>query len=226
MTGQETLQQMMNLDGQDAINVRDFAFAIIGSLASSIVAMLLYGQSYGRNQLGASVQRMFLLGGPSITAVLLGIQFSLPLSLGLLGALSIIRFRTPVKDPAEIGFLLLVVAGAIGCATFNPWLVVILYLVAILVVGAQILFERYFGEQNYGYLVVELRGEGALLKQEEITRFVKKKAKRARLESVSTLQSAPTLHYRFNRSKDADWGRFKSELDAVLQPATVEIYVT
>ncbi len=36
--------------------------------------------------------------GLSITAIFICIQFSLPLSLGLLGALSIVRFRTPVKE--------------------------------------------------------------------------------------------------------------------------------
>jgi hypothetical protein len=46
-------------------------------------------------------------------------QFSLPLSLGLLGALSIVRFRTPIKEPEEIGFLMVVIASAICCATFN-----------------------------------------------------------------------------------------------------------
>ena len=45
-----------------------------------------------------------------VTVLFLGIQTSIPLSLGLLGALSFVRFRTPVKDPAEIGFLLVLIA--------------------------------------------------------------------------------------------------------------------
>jgi len=31
----------------------------------------------------------------------------------LLGALSIVRFRTPIKEPEEIGFIMLVVASAL-----------------------------------------------------------------------------------------------------------------
>jgi hypothetical protein len=31
-----------------------------------------------------------------------------------MGSLSIIRFRTPIKEPEEVGFLLLVIAASVG----------------------------------------------------------------------------------------------------------------
>jgi len=65
----------------------------------------MYQIFYGSRYIGAGVHRIFIIGGPVITALFLVIQSSIPLSLGLLGALSFVRFRTPVKDPAEIGFL-------------------------------------------------------------------------------------------------------------------------
>ena len=51
---------------------------------------------------------------PSITALFISIQFSLPLSLGLLGALSIIRFRTPVKEAEELVYLFIAIAIGLG----------------------------------------------------------------------------------------------------------------
>jgi predicted Na+-dependent transporter len=93
----------------------DLGFSIIASL----VIYLLYQMFYGSRHIGAGVHRTFIIGGPAITALFLGIQVSIPLSLGLLGALSFVRFRTPVKDPAEIGFLLLLIASSIGAATNN-----------------------------------------------------------------------------------------------------------
>ncbi len=59
-------------------------------------------------------------------------QLSLPLSLGLLGSLSIIRFRTPIKEPEEVGFIMLVIAASISCATFNFQFLLIMYGVAVL----------------------------------------------------------------------------------------------
>jgi hypothetical protein len=40
-----------------------------------------------------------------ITSVILAIQSNIVLSLGMVGALSIVRFRTPVKDPMDLMFL-------------------------------------------------------------------------------------------------------------------------
>jgi hypothetical protein len=42
------------------------------------------------------------------------VKTSLALSLGLVGALSIVRFRTPIKEPEELGYLFLVIANGLG----------------------------------------------------------------------------------------------------------------
>lgn len=54
---------------------------------------------------------------PLILAIILTISIvkaSLALSLGLVGALSIVRFRTPVKDPEELVYLFLAIAIGLG----------------------------------------------------------------------------------------------------------------
>jgi hypothetical protein len=226
LDSQQFLQQLLALNPNEALNIRDFAVALGGSLLASLAALWLYGISYGRDQLGAGVQRMFLLGGPAITGVLLAIQFSLPLSLGLLGALSIVRFRTPVKDPAEIGFVLLLIAGAIGFATFNPWLVVVLYGLAFLVVGSQALVERHVPGRGRGQLIVTLSEPDSMAKQREVTDFVIDRLKGVRLDSVSTLETRPSFHYQFNRKGEFDWGKFKADLDTLVAPANAQIYMS
>ena len=44
------------------------------------------------------------------TLVITVIKFSLALSLGLVGALSIVRFRTAIKEPEELAYLFLCIA--------------------------------------------------------------------------------------------------------------------
>ena len=53
------------------------------------------------------------------------VKTSLALSLGLVGALSIIRFRTPVKEPEELAYLFLAMAIGIGIGA-NQYLVTLL----------------------------------------------------------------------------------------------------
>ena len=55
----------------------------------------------------------------ALTAVFLTVQFSLPLSIGLLGALTLIRFRTPVKQPEEIAFLFVVIATSVTIGAYK-----------------------------------------------------------------------------------------------------------
>jgi len=57
----------------------DIATALGFALLCSVVALLMYNYFYGRENIGAGVQRSFLLMGPAICALFLSIQFSLPL---------------------------------------------------------------------------------------------------------------------------------------------------
>ena len=83
-----------------------FALALAVSLAAAIAV--------------AWLSRAFCESrGTGITTLFLCIQISIPLSLGLLGSLSIIRFRTPVKEPEEVGSVMLVIASSIAAATFH-----------------------------------------------------------------------------------------------------------
>ena len=101
------------------IGLLPFFFLLLTSLISSLFISHLYIRFYGSKGTGSTLHRAFPLLGVAITAIFICLQFSIPLSLGLLGALSIVRFRTPIKDPEEVGFILLIIACSITCATFN-----------------------------------------------------------------------------------------------------------
>lgn len=58
--------------------------------------------------------RIFVFLAATTMLVISVVKTSLALSLGLVGALSIIRFRTPIKEPEELAYLFLSVAIGIG----------------------------------------------------------------------------------------------------------------
>ena len=53
--------------------------------------------------------------GITTTIVITIVKSSLALSLGLVGALSIVRFRAAIKEPEELVFLFLIIATGLGC---------------------------------------------------------------------------------------------------------------
>lgn len=175
-----------------------FLAVMVISLLSSFYLVFLYTRFYGSRATGSQVHRTFPLLGISITAIFICIQFSLPLSLGLLGALSIVRFRTPIKEPEEIGFIMLVVASSIACATFNMIFLGILLAVALLA----LLILRWKGSilkgrLNDGMLIVSMPSNTYKAKGKELLGLIEKKLPKGRVDSITENDKASILSYSF-----------------------------
>ena len=134
------------------------------------------------------------------TLIITVVKSSLALSLGLVGALSIVRFRTPIKEPEEIGFIMLVIAASLSCATFN-----LLFLGVILVVAvAALLIIRLEpgllkGRLNDGMLVITLPSDDYQSKSERILNFLEKKLPRGRIDSIAENHEESVISYSFIR---------------------------
>ena len=74
---------------------------------------------------------LFLLMSPAMTVIAWTISGNLGLSLGMIGALSIVRFRTPIKSPLElvVYFILIVIGISI---TVSPIYSLMIYLLAVI----------------------------------------------------------------------------------------------
>ena len=113
---QQLLEALQQLGSPEvaALGLGPLITVLLVSLASSLFVAYLYQIFYRARATGSQVYRAFPLMGISITAIFISVQFSLPLSLGLLGALSIVRFRTPIKEPEELIYLFLAIAAGLG----------------------------------------------------------------------------------------------------------------
>lgn len=125
--------------------------AISISVLASLCFRTIYNRNYQSVAVGSNIGSCFPLVALSTTSIFICVQYSLPLSLGLLGALSIVRFRTPVKDPEEIGYLMVVIATSLGAATFQP---VLVGSILTLGVGTALLFNGVRSTRNVGLSLV------------------------------------------------------------------------
>jgi len=66
--------------------------------------------------------------------VIMIVKSSLALSLGLVGALSIVRFRTPIKEPEELVYLFLAISIGLGYAAGHTLLTTVLVLLILLMI--------------------------------------------------------------------------------------------
>lgn len=208
-----------------SLSLGEALIALAFSLVFSLVVYFMYQLFYGSRHIGAGVHRMFLMGGPAITVLFLGIQTSIPLSLGLLGALSFVRFRTPVKDPAEIGFLLLLIASSIGASTGNFMVTALLFVAVFLVLGVRWLVRDRSALGARGSLMISMDQADFDRLQNDVKGLLAAKLTRLKLESMSVADNRVNLQYQYKRHPTFDWTAFASELNQATAPARLEIFV-
>jgi hypothetical protein len=195
------------------------------SLVSSLFISYLYVHFYSNRATGSQVHRAFPLLGISVTAIFITIQFSLPLSLGLLGALSIVRFRTPIKEPEEIGFIMLVISTSIAVATFKLAFVGIIFVVALAALFAMSFVRSVSGAASDGTIVVSLPANGKPADPAAITALLRKRFPKARLESVSQNDRETVVSYTFQGISDSALGGLQAELNTTAGPASYNIFI-
>ena len=175
-----------------------FASMLLVALAAALSAALMYRFFYERRGTGSQVHRAFPLLALSITTLFVGVQISIPLSLGLLGSLSIIRFRTPIKEPEEVGFIMLVVASSICAATRAFGFVLVLHVVAFLTLLAVRGTAGWRWLRRDGLLVLSIPRDRAAGAGADIERVLSEETARHQLETLAGGGGADTWQVVFS----------------------------
>lgn len=84
----------------------------------------------GKTQIGNILPILCLI----VFLVIVIVKSSLALSLGLVGALSIVRFRTPIKEPEDLVYLFIAIGIGLGYGSGQVMITTILSLIILLVV--------------------------------------------------------------------------------------------
>jgi len=149
--------QSIALTSQDIFN-------IVFSLFVAIILGLVISQIYKLTHRGVNFEPTFMTSlimiTPIVAMVMFFIRGNLVLSLGLVGSLAIIRFRTPIKDTRDMVYLFWAIAVGLGAGTFN-WAVVVLSSLIILILVIILYIVKYGRGQSQDYILV-VNGNGAV----------------------------------------------------------------
>lgn len=101
-----------------------FTDAVLALTASFLVSMfiyLIYKKTFGGVMYSRAFNISLVLLAMLTTMVIMAITSNVIIALGMVGALSIVRFRTPIKDPMDLVFLFWsIVAGIVIGAGLIP----------------------------------------------------------------------------------------------------------
>lgn len=86
------------------------------------------------------------------------VKSSLALSLGLVGALSIVRFRTPIKEPEELAYLFISISIGLGLGA-NQTIPTVVASLSILAVIAALKLRKTGNENKNLFLSIEWQGK-------------------------------------------------------------------
>ena len=216
MNALTTIEDLLRNPGMQ-IRTGDFILALVLSVVSALIIAGLYAIFYENRSTGSRIHRSFLLLSPSITALFIAIQFSLPLSLGLVGALTIIRFRTPIKEPEEVAFIMLVIATSIVCATFHYLLLGILLAIALVVLVLQKFLPRLLGsKRDDGMVLLTVEGDVDTEARQRIMDILEEKVTGSRVQSISFSDHVTTVHYSFTHMKSQRIDELNTALERVV----------
>ena len=185
------------LENVNAIPVFDIVLAMVLAFCLGLFIFFIYKKSYAGVMYSASFG-VTLIGLTMVTAlVILAVTSNIVLSLGMVGALSIVRFRTAIKEPSDIVFLfwaiaagIVLAAGLIPLAVFGSLLIGLILL----------LFSRQKSFDSPYILVIHCEDADAERASRE---FVAANVKKLTLKSKSVARGSIELNYEV-RLKDAD----------------------
>ena len=130
-------------------------------LLSLVIGLVIYWV-YRKNYLGVVYSRSFaasLAGMTVLTcSIIVTIQSNIVLSLGMVGALSIVRYRTAVKDPLDLLYLFWAVASGIAIGAGMFYISVLVFVVMLILL--LILTRRKHGRDEMYILLLHYNGEG------------------------------------------------------------------
>jgi len=145
----EFLNQFL-LSGPD---LQDTLISLVLAASMGLLASQLYKHTHRGLNYEHTFMAALVLMAPIVSVVMLYIRGDLVLSLGLIGSLSIVRFRTAIKDTRDMVFLFWVIAIGLGAGTYNWGVVVVSSLIIMLFVAA-LYFVRYGYSPNTDFVLV------------------------------------------------------------------------
>ena len=204
------------LENIASVSLLDMSIALVLAFGIGLFIFLVYKRTFSGVMYSSSFG-VTLVALTMITAmVILAVTSNVVLSLGMVGALSIVRFRTAIKEPLDIAFLFWSIAvGIVLAAGLIP-----LAVVGSVVIGIVLLV--FVNKKSYldPYIVV-LRCDGHDSEQ-RAKAFLEKRVQRCVVKSKSAQKGEVELNLEIRmKGGDTDFVNTLAEMEGVYSAVLV-----
>ena len=185
------------LENVTSVSILDMVVALILAFCIGMFIFLVYYKTYTgvmySTSFGVSLVALTMI----TTVVILAVTSNVVLSLGMVGALSIVRFRTAIKEPLDIVFLFWAIAVGIVLAAG----VIPLAVIGSVVIGVVLLVFVNRKSRSHPYIVVIQCADSSSVTEAES--FLKQHTERCAVKSKSARKDRVEVDFEI-RLKDDD----------------------
>ena len=204
------------LENITSVSILDMVIALVLAFGIGMFIFFVYKKTYSGVMYAPGFGVTLVALTMITTVVILAVTSNVVLSLGMVGALSIVRFRAAIKDPLDIAFLFWSIAvGIVLAAGMLP-----LALIGSIFIGVMLLvFVNRKSHVHPYILIVQCDGYDSEVKVRE---FMEKQVKKCVVKSKVAQPGHVELNLEVRMKDDnADFVNILSEMDGVSSASLV-----
>lgn len=198
------------LENVTSVSIFDMVLAMLLAFAIGLFIFFVYKKTYQGIMYSSSFGITLVALAMITTLVILAVTSNVVLSLGMVGALSIVRFRAAIKEPLDIAFLfwsiavgIVLAAGMLPLAVFGS---IIIGVILIIFVNRKSYLMPYI-------IVVSCEGHDA---EKKISDFIRSRVDRFVIKSKSAQKGSIELNIEVRlKEDDTDFVNELADMDGV-----------
>jgi len=184
------------LENINSVNLLDMVIALTLAFGMGVFIFYIYKKTFMGVMYSSSFSVTLIALTMISTLVILAVTSNVVLSLGMVGALSIVRFRTAIKDPLDIAFLfwsiavgIVLAAGMIPLAVFGSFVIGLMLL----------LFVNKKSHDNPYIVVINCSNDNT---ERQVAEALKGFVQKSVIKSKTVTADSVELHYEVRLKSD------------------------
>lgn len=184
------------LETMTSVSILDMAIALVLAFGLGLFIFLVYKKTFNGVMYSSSFGVTLIALTMITTVVILAVTSNVVLSLGMVGALSIVRFRTAIKEPLDIAFLFWSIGvGIVLAAGMIP-----LAVIGSVIIGVILLLFVNKKSHTHPYIVVvRCKNHDA---ETQVNKFLSEKTERCVVKSKSAQKGEIELNMEIRLKDD------------------------
>ena len=202
------------LENLTAVSITDVVMALLAAFILGLFIYMIYKKTFTGVMYSEPFNLSLLLLTMLTTFIILAVTSKVVLSFGMVGALSIVRFRTAIKDPLDLVFLFWAIGGGIvlGAGLFP------LAIVGSLLIGLVLIFKGR-GSNHQPYMVICNLDQAEV--EEKVWAILNEQASKLKLKSKT--HSAKNLELIFELQLKDSNALFISDISTIQGVTNIQL---